>query len=765
MNTRQPTKPHELFWENDFKIFGLHEITEDNQCGCQREGCEAAGKHPKMTAWQNVPVWSDEQFEALNAINAFESGYGVLCNGLLVVDVDERNGGIESYKRLCEAVPSLTAAGMIVNTGSGNGSMHLYFTNPTNKALKQKCGEYVGIDFKSSGFVVGYGSNHESGNKYELASGSPDNIFEAPDELLQLLEVPDTLRTTYDGNPVDFTHGDIESMLAAIDPDCDYDEWVAIGMAIHHCLEGSPIGLELWDAWSLKGAKYKSFDDLDHRFHGFGKSAESVTIGTLVHFAEKAGWVRSITFTTDEFKDEPDQLTTDIDVSGVDIRRPPGFVGRVTEWINSQCAYKRENLAVAAALTAVSNAGGMRFYDAATNMHANLYSVCVAGSGTGKNSILSAIKKLAASCDCQAALCGGIKSEQEIFRNLLRHQAAHYTIDEIGEILGKLVKAKKRGSASYLDAVIAILLTAYSSAGDSLLITGDLKQEIQEVLKAELKSQQKSLDKHESKNPAQTQKRIDMLKTQLKDAEEGIIDPYVSLFGLTTPVSFDSIMDFEMATNGFMARTLIFKEADDNPVYHTVPEEARAVPADIEMTLTRLYHGGNHDPERKRIERIGHKKSIETTDEARNLLDKIRDVYFWNLAKEHDGKTGLTSIPRRGAEMCEKISLILAMADGVRTLEHVRYAYAISSRDIDLKLNIALGNSKDGSDALIARILSLLDTKKAMTVGIIVNRCRNFTKEDVLKGLLVMTTKSLVKHEQTEAKNGRKTDKYYLMNK
>ena len=32
----------------------------------------------------------------------------------------------------------------------------------------------------------------------------------------------------------------------------------------------------------------------------------------------------------------------------------------------------------------------------------------------------------------QAAVHGGFKSEQEVMRNLIRHQAAFYCIDEIG---------------------------------------------------------------------------------------------------------------------------------------------------------------------------------------------------------------------------------------------------------------------------------------------------------------------------------------------
>jgi len=90
----------------------------------------------------------------------------VLVDGLLVVDVDARNGGVDSWARLVEDVPEIAGAGLIVATGSGGGSKHLYFSLPEPVPLVQTLKKYPGIDFKSSGFVVGPGSMHKSGTPY-----------------------------------------------------------------------------------------------------------------------------------------------------------------------------------------------------------------------------------------------------------------------------------------------------------------------------------------------------------------------------------------------------------------------------------------------------------------------------------------------------------------------------------------------------------------------------------------------------------------------
>lgn len=68
----------------------------------------------------------------------------------------------------------------------------------------------------------------------------------------------------------------------------------------------------------------------------------------------------------------------------MDVRRPPDFVGELTQWINNQCLYPRENLAVACALTAVSSLAGMRYTDELDGITPNILSFCIAGSGTGK---------------------------------------------------------------------------------------------------------------------------------------------------------------------------------------------------------------------------------------------------------------------------------------------------------------------------------------------------------------------------------------------
>ena len=66
---------------------------------------------------------------------------------------------------------------------------------------------------------------------------------------------------------------------------CDYQEWVNVGMALHH--EGLPCSL--WDEWSRDDSRYHP-GECESKWRGFGHGSTLVTMGTLYHMAEEHGW-------------------------------------------------------------------------------------------------------------------------------------------------------------------------------------------------------------------------------------------------------------------------------------------------------------------------------------------------------------------------------------------------------------------------------------------------------------------------------------------
>lgn len=702
--------------ESGLRVFGLYGADKNGNCECGNPDCKAAYKHPRLSNWQHTPHWSDDQLEVMDEMGQFKTGFGVLVSGLLVVDVDARNGGVASYERLCALVPAVAEAGFVVKTGSGSGSCHAYFSLSASVPMVQTHKEFPGIDFKTSGFVVGAGSLHASGNTYESTRGHPDDITPAPAALVELLRKPDLHRAAYDGVSVDLSDSEIRDMLACINPSCSHEQWIRIGMAIHHTTQGS--GFSLWDDWSAGGDTYPGSSELDKRWQSFGKGASLATLGTLIHYAKEAGWQKSVEFTpTVTFADDDSTPT-------VDLLRPPGFVGELCQWINDQCLYPRESLAVAAALVAVSNIAGMRYLDEQDGISANLIAFCVAGSGTGKEAVGKAFAEIMRETGLSAALYGAFKSEQEIYRNLLRHQPALYSVDELGIQLRKIMN----GKSDYLTGVIGTVMSAYSKADSFLPVTGDLKEEIRQALTKEYAAACKALDEKPS---AGMEARAKTLVRQLETIDDGIDKPFLSIIGYTTPATFDELFSFEQATNGFLSRAMIFRERETNPK-RKQGFARKAMPDKLRGAIWQLRSPGEFSAERvQRIEFAGEKTRIPTTQDAARLLDDAYQ-YFWDLAEQHKGATGLEAIPRRGYEMAAKVSLILSMPTGLRTAEHVTWAIELAKQDVVGKLKLAhANNAEDLTDKLAAKIMGLVSSEHGETLGVIRNRCRGYEKGKV----------------------------------
>jgi hypothetical protein len=735
--------------QNDYldaglKVFGLHPIIK-GMCSCDDPECTAIGKHPVMSNWQHTPNWSDEQIDTMSEMGHFDTGFGVLVDGLIIIDVDARNGGVESFNKLCADTnfDFLGECQFAVATGSGNGSMHLYFKAPANTPLMQKHNDYEGIDFKSSGYVVGCGSLHASGQEYELLHGSPDDIGDAPLDLISTLKKPEYYRSKAGSQYIDVNQDDLQSMLDCISSDCDYDDWIKIGMALNHIDAGM---IDLWDKWSAKSSRYCGYELIQKHWHSFGKCANPVTVGTIIHLARDGGYIHHVEGQYEVV--QPDSFSNVI----VDLKRPPGFVGDLTQWINDQCLYPRESLAVATALTAIGNICGLNKVDGMDGMTTNLFCFCVAGSATGKESVQQSYIKIMKESGIAGTVHGAFKSEQEVIRNLIRHQSANYVIDEMGIVLSKVSNASKRGGASYLEGLIGLLMSIYSKADGSLPISGDLRKSIEEELLKELGRCQSRVDENEDPN-GQQQKRVDDITQSLVDLESGLKNPFLSIIGYTTPVTFNDLMDFNQATNGFLARALLFNDLETNPKRKPKFKKA-AMSEGMKNTLQALFGNGSFDNETLyRIEQKGDRNGISTTDEGRARLDDVYD-HFWRIAEENKSNTGLEAIPRRGYEIVAKVSTILAAPSGLRTIEHVDWAFALARRDIDEKIKLAYSNMQEDAaittDTISAKLLSLISHDHGETLAVLNNRCKKYSKDEIFNTLSILEKQNKVRQESIE---------------
>lgn len=179
----------------------------------------------------------------------------------LVLDVDARNGGLESLLRLVVDL-DLDATGIpTVLSGRGDGGKHLYFKKPAGLRVRAHLDGYSGIDIKTKGgFVLAPGSRHPvTGGLYCLDPAAPgiDRVAAAPDSLLAALERPVPRSRTFAGGG-ELTVDDLRLALSALDPR-DYGEgmygrWIRLAAAAHDATNGD--GLEAWLDWGAQDYRY-----------------------------------------------------------------------------------------------------------------------------------------------------------------------------------------------------------------------------------------------------------------------------------------------------------------------------------------------------------------------------------------------------------------------------------------------------------------------------------------------------------------------------
>jgi len=179
-----------------WKIIPIH-VLVNGACSCGRgTDCSGPGKHPVHTAWQNPltavtttararSTWGDPS-RTLYSV-------GLLCgepSRVVVIDVDPRNGGMNSLDELERVLPGGLPATLTSETGGGG--RHLFYTLPEGVNVKKGPlhKDFPGIDVQGNGSqVVLPPSRHKSGLRYAWADGRVGNeaVEACPEPMLELL--------------------------------------------------------------------------------------------------------------------------------------------------------------------------------------------------------------------------------------------------------------------------------------------------------------------------------------------------------------------------------------------------------------------------------------------------------------------------------------------------------------------------------------------------------------------------------------------------
>ena len=272
-----------------FKVLPVHSCVQ-SVCTCGRPNCSSPGKHPatgrglydatddleQITRWQErEPRWN----------------WAVAVPGqYLILDVDPRNGGDNSFFSLKAAFGELPDT---VEVLTGGGGHHFYFDCGPFTYKKGPLAGFPGIDVVTlGGYVLIPPSVHASGHAYEfeassdLTEGAP--IAPVPPWLHELLsEKP--YEPDREPLPQPGVHAagaeelaSVREALAAISPEF-YHTWVQVGQALQSTCWAE--AFDLWNDWSRGSSKWPGDQELRRKWMTFDAN-RSISIKTLFWLAK-----------------------------------------------------------------------------------------------------------------------------------------------------------------------------------------------------------------------------------------------------------------------------------------------------------------------------------------------------------------------------------------------------------------------------------------------------------------------------------------------
>jgi len=660
------------YWEAGYRVIRIHKVI-DGECGCGFPDCQALYKHPVQRGYPATPRWSQEQMENQEKAGFFNQGFGVLVDDHLVIDIDPRNGGDDSYKKLCEdtGIDFIKESGFVVNTGGGG--QHIYFSHDPTEPLAGHLKDYPGIDFKSSGYVIGCGSMHASGNTYEREKGFPDELIATPKKIIDLLTKSYSTNSYTSGGGT-ASEKEIKTMLAHIPSDITYEQWVQCGMAVHYETGGN--GFDLWDTWSSNGEKYNQ-KEMYQKWNTFGKTSTPVTIGTLIHLAEQNGYEQPVTFEPDYHNDEVPTVVDSITKTKVDLLKPPGLAGDICRLMEGTAYRQIPDLYPIAALHIMSLCAPGSYTKFTKRL--NLLTLGIALSAAGKEGPQDTVRTLSAKNALGKSVYGGVGSFKEFILNLVESDGVTlYAVDEVHSLFASM---KSKNANTYESKMEAEILTMSSTS--LYTFRGAEKREFAEKINNNIARLNKRIDMGEDN----LQDQVDTLNKRLGYIESGFPNPHFSLMGHSTPDNIDGLINQQNIGSGLLGRMLVVRCNEYRAkldLDNMMPQDqVDRLEEDIVFSLRMIK---------------GHEGEMPITPEAKKTLDECLEYYEDDDQRNHPA---IGALYARCYEQVLKVSAILALGCREVKKEHVDYAFALVESSIaDITYLLGKNNLENGGHSI-----------------------------------------------------------------
>jgi len=186
----------------------------------------------------------------------------------LIVDVDPRNGGLDSLAKLERDLDIKIR----ITVATPSGGFHGYYRKD-GRDIKKSLKAYPGIDFITYGGYVVIPKSKIKGIPYKGEFSQED----APEALLDLIGKKAVVTKLL------VRETEIKQCLQLIPPDVPYPKWVNVGMGLKSW--DVERGYELWYDWSRKGKKFKA-REMKAKWDTFSADG-GTTISSVIHYARE----------------------------------------------------------------------------------------------------------------------------------------------------------------------------------------------------------------------------------------------------------------------------------------------------------------------------------------------------------------------------------------------------------------------------------------------------------------------------------------------
>lgn len=632
----------------------------DEKCKCRRM-CKSPGKHPVEHI---VPRGQDDATTDPAKIRRWwaqmpDAGIGCVMrpSGLVAIDIDPRNGGFESIDDI-EVRHGPLASDVMQFTQAGGEHRLFKLAADLNISLPGKLGK--GIDVKRNGYIVLAPTKGIAGTyDWEGSSDPTDGNIPSP--------LPDWLRglsqnhqdqavetTVASRHVTEAQVGELRDALAVLSSD-DRDRWVSFGMALRPL---GQVGFDLWAEWSKRSEKFDPVDQI-RVWRSFRPGR--VNYESIFFAAQEAGWINPLSAGAPPpavpFESVILPLQPTITTAPAHLLNPPGILGQVVQWIEATSRKPQPQFSVQAAIAFCATVMGRRYCTSQRNWP-SLYLLNIGKSASGKEHGKWAVEKLLDACGLGHLIGPSSYTSNSGVLSALMTKPSHLTvIDEFGKVLEA---ASIKNSARANSALTALM-------------------EVWARCDGTMRPQGYSTFGMSSQDAAKMEKRQ-------------VINPALTLLGMTTPETFFDTIGSAAARDGFLNRIIIV----ESDIGRQAGQAARTLPIPdtvIEWAKTTHRHDGLADPDINAT-LAAVPRMVGIRDDAQAAFDAFERECL-ALMDAHD-EHGMAEMFGRCNETAMKLSLIVAVACNWQaiTAEHatwsIDYVRHYSLRTVErLKTSVA----------------------------------------------------------------------------